>query len=154
MKKGISTQIFIWIFAMVVLGVIIYFGFDMINKTWCFGKGVDVVKFNQDFEDEVREVYLLSKGSNKKIELNVPSEYDEICFFDRTKSYNANKITNNEIKEIIELDQSMNNVFFVSDDKCVDEEPQLVEHLLPYENPICFDIRKSNRIFKRQQMFN
>ena len=142
-KRGISSQIFIWIFAMVVLGVIIYFGFDMIGKTWCFGKKVDTVKFHQDLKMKVEEIYLLSKGSNAKAEFSVPNGIREVCFCDNCNFNNNRKddyvAKNSDIKNTIETIPDAGNIFFSSDDDCVDASPIRIKEIMFELNPLWFD---------------
>lgn len=142
-KKGISSQVFVWIFAMVVLGVIIYFGFSMVSKTWCFGKKVDTVAFHQDLKAKVEEIYLLSKGSNAKADFSVPDGIREVCFTENgatTRPGNdPNLIKNADIKNTIELIPDAGNIYFSSDDECVDISPIRIKELTFDLKPLCFD---------------
>ena len=87
MRKGIASQVFIYNFAVIVMALILYFGFTQIaNLKSLQDKSIYVV-FKNDFESAVNDVYYKNSGStlvfskdsrNKPLEL--PKEINKICF--------------------------------------------------------------------------
>jgi hypothetical protein len=87
MKKGIASQVFIYIFAVIVMAMILYFGFtQIVNLKGLTDKSV-YITFREDFRDAVNEVYYKNKGSilvfsdesrNKPLEL--PKGLNSVCF--------------------------------------------------------------------------
>jgi len=81
MKRGISNQIFYYIFAVIVIAFILAFGSDIINKVFSYEGDVGVATFKQDIERKMNLVYDLNSGSTISLEdVNVPRTVEEICF--------------------------------------------------------------------------
>ena len=87
MRKGIASQVFIYIFAVIVMAMILYFGFtQIVNIKGLTDKSV-YITFREDFKDAVNDVYYKNKGSvmvfsqesrNKPLEL--PNGINQVCF--------------------------------------------------------------------------
>ena len=82
MKKGqVIGQPFVYIFAIIVIALILFFGFRMISNLINFEEDVDYADFLNNFDNEINIVYAESFGSTKSLEsLRVPDEVTEICF--------------------------------------------------------------------------
>ena len=95
MRKGIASQVFIYIFAVIVMVMILYFGFtQIVNIKGLTDKSV-YITFREDFKDAVNDVYYKNKGSvmvfsqesrNKPLEL--PNGINQVCFEDSEVTFN------------------------------------------------------------------
>ncbi|MDD5253808.1 MAG: hypothetical protein PHG05_01745 [Candidatus Nanoarchaeia archaeon] len=79
-KRGQISEVFIWIAAAIIMGLILYFGVKTAFRLQNTGNQVALNKEIEDFKSEVEKYYYLDKGSSKKITLNFPSEITNICF--------------------------------------------------------------------------
>jgi hypothetical protein len=147
MKKAqLLSQPFTYIFMLIVIAMIVGFGFYLITKTTIFAGQVDVAKFKNDLSKKVQEINLLSPGSGELYETNVPAGIRGICFLDLTKDSNiASKISFVDVKEDVELDLTAekkdNNVYFqmaTADQAKI--SPVKISKLKIAENPLCFTI--------------
>src|SRR3989344_4949640 len=104
MRKGqLLSQPFFYIFAIVVIGLILIFGFFYVNKILKTGCEVEGLDFINDAQAKVNEINALSFGSsfecslvrsggssNRRCELVIPENINGVCFIDTTKSFNEN----------------------------------------------------------------
>jgi len=80
-KKAINDQIFVYIFAVVIMGLIIIFGARAIIKTRNFSEQAEVTKFFDDIQTSVDRVYDYDLGSSLELKnIRVPSVVKEVCF--------------------------------------------------------------------------
>ena len=83
MKKAqVATQIFVYIVALVVVGMDIVFGYKAVKNFGDRGDEVALIKFKTDIENTFKSV---SADFNriKITDFNVPSGYEEICLVDK-----------------------------------------------------------------------
>ncbi|MBI4182223.1 MAG: hypothetical protein HY520_04625 [Candidatus Aenigmarchaeota archaeon] len=80
MDPGMAIAI---IFTLIVIGVIIVFGFGQIGGLFCTGANAQLFKAVQDLEDTVEEVHVLARGSAKTYRVAVPSD-TSLCFVNQT----------------------------------------------------------------------
>ena len=127
MKKGqLLSQPFIYIFAIIVIGLILIFGFRYVGKLLKVGCQVETLGFSQDIQAKVNELVSLSYGSSFECalvrasgqsghdcEFVIPDNVAGICFVDTTKSYDEKQIPFKDAKEIIiGLGRTNKNLFF------------------------------------------
>ena len=87
MRKGIASQVFIYIFAVIVIALIMFFGFKQVVNLKDLTEKSIYISFKSDFSKAVDGVYYLNKGSVLTFEknsrnkpLDAPKEIDKICF--------------------------------------------------------------------------
>lgn len=81
MKKGMGSQVFIYLIALIVLGTIFIFGYKMIAGLVKLDKDVSETKFASDFLKNVNRIRS-STGRVETITLSVPSDVKKVCFID------------------------------------------------------------------------
>lgn len=87
MKKGIASQVFIYIFVMIVIALILLFGFKQVSNLKNLGEKSIYISFKSDFTKAVDNVYYLNKGSvvvfsesSRNKPLGIPNNINKICF--------------------------------------------------------------------------
>jgi len=82
-KKSQISQVFIYIMALFIFALILYYGYYSISSFIQRGEEVAFIKFKTELESEF-DVLLPQYGSvsifNEKKPLKVPSDVEEICF--------------------------------------------------------------------------
>ncbi len=164
MKKGqILSQPFIYIFAIIVIGLIFVFGFKYIGKILKTGCEVESLDLVNDIQAEANQLRALSFGSSYRCSFSysssgercnfiIPSNVDGLCFVDLTRGQ-ANQIPNEfqEVKEIAELiREDDRNLFFIAKrgSNC-EAEPAKIKNL-EIQTPLCLDLtgREGNFIME------
>lgn len=80
MKKGqIAGQIFIYVIAVVVVGLILAYGYTAIKDFSKRGEEVEYITLKTDFENSFKSI-ISDFGSIKRPDLAVPGKYSHICF--------------------------------------------------------------------------
>ncbi len=77
--KAQTAEIFFFILAIVIIGLLLLFGVKYIMELGTKVNQIDLVRFKTDLEgyaNDIRPVY----GKWKKIEMDVPSGIDKVCF--------------------------------------------------------------------------
>jgi hypothetical protein len=94
MRKGVIDQVFIYIFAVIVIAFILYFGFTQIVNLKNLSEKSVYITFKNDFESAVNDVYYKNPNSvlefsinsrNKPLEL--PKDVEKVCFNDEEVSF-------------------------------------------------------------------
>jgi hypothetical protein len=78
-NKGQTTQIFFFIFAIIVIGLLLLFGVKYIMELGEKVDQIDVVRFKtalEGYAEEISPVY----GRWKKLEIDVPTGITKVCF--------------------------------------------------------------------------
>ncbi|MBI4896135.1 MAG: hypothetical protein HY832_01150 [Candidatus Aenigmarchaeota archaeon] len=89
--KGQTAEIFFFILAIVIIGLLLLFGVKYIMELGTKINQIDVVQFKTDLEgyaNDIRPVY----GKWKKIEMNVPAGIDHVCFV-QMETFTARQLT-------------------------------------------------------------
>ncbi len=145
MKNGqLLSEPFTYIFALVVIAMIVSVGFYFITRTTDVAKSVDALKFEKDFESKVTEIGLLSTGSGDEINMNAPIGVKGICFIDM-KTINPSEIKFLDVQKDVtlfkEAEKTNLNVFFAKQDGSKSSiAPISVLKLKPNVNPLCVDL--------------
>ncbi len=159
MKKGqLLSQPFFYIFAIIVIGLILIFGFKYVNQLLNAGCQVEVLDFGNDVKAKVNELVSLSSGSSfecklvsfsgqseNSCEFVIPNNIRGVCFVDTTKIYNADQIQFKDVKDIVVgLGKNANRNLFFSLAKGSDckAEPMKVNKLTT-EGVVCVDLKNS-----------
>ena len=117
------SQPFFYIFAIIVIGLILVFGFYYIDKLLKQGCEIETIDFVSSMQAKLNEYVNLGYGSsfecsfaqdsNSNCVLNLPSSVKGVCFIDMTKSFSANDIPFDDVKQFAKLGGSAKrNVFF------------------------------------------
>jgi len=154
MKKGqILSQPFIYIFAIIVIGLILLFGFRYIGKILKTGCEIESLDLVNDIQAEANQLRALSFGSSYKCSFSysgtgdrcnfiIPSNVEGLCFVDLTRGQH-NQIPERfkEVKEIAELIRNDDrNLFFIAKrgSNC-EAEPARIKNL-EIQTPLCIDL--------------
>ena len=142
MKKGqIQAQVFVCVLAMLVIGMVLLYGYRSIATMQERAKQVDILTLKNDVIKAVEKVSN-DYGTVRAPTFNIPKEYTEICFIDIDHSPPAELQSEHPLIYEAWEDESA-NVFIVKD--LVDESFMVGESdssLIHIENPryICFEI--------------
>lgn len=160
MKRGqLLSQPFFYIFAIIVIGLILVFGFKYVGKVLNTGCQVEVLDFTGDVQAKVNDLVALSYGSsfecsvvkgsgqsNSRCEFVLPDNVRGICFVDPTKTFNPNDIPFNDTRNlVVSLGRSANKNLFFSTTKGASckTEPASIKKLTT-DGAICLDARSRN----------
>ena len=114
MKKAqIQSQIFIYVFALLVISLILFFGIKSISSFKKDTEKVIMVNFITDLKSQVNSI-TSEYDSIQKVSLDLPKEYKVVCFIDK----NAN--TPYEI--VNEYSNTDNNIFILKENNMLEEE--------------------------------
>ncbi len=163
MKKGqLLSQPFFYIFAIVVIGLLLIFGFKYAGKILNTSCQVETLDFVSDVQAKVNELYSLSYGSSfecsivrasgqteNKCELVLPDNVKGICFVDTKKSYDKNKIIFADLKELIPLlgSNANRNLFFSTMQGASCKSDHALIKKLTTEGVVCLDTKNKNPSF-------
>ncbi|GEM_PF-3122495 len=88
MKRAqLLGQPFIFIFMLIVVVLLLYFGFNLLSKTINYGESVEYDTFLLNLEKELESLRHLDKGSSINLQsISVPKDVDEVCFIGQTGS--------------------------------------------------------------------
>src|SRR3989338_7479185 len=158
MKRGqLLSQPFFYIFAIIVIGLILIFGFNYIAKILKTGCEVETLDFVGDVRAEVNQLRALSFGSSfectftsiggseNRCEFIFPSNVEGICFVDTTKSQ-YEKIKFEDVKNIVMgLGPSANRNLFFSVEKSSScrADPVKIDNI-KIDSPVCIDLKEEN----------
>jgi hypothetical protein len=113
-KAQISSQVFVYVLASVMIALLLFIGVKAIATIIGVGGKVPLDTLKSDFRSDVESV-ARQYGSVKKVELNVPEKYDEICFVDSMEDdgkFDSSVVENSLIKDSVESG-APENVFLV-----------------------------------------
>lgn len=87
-KAQTAGQIFVYVLAIVVVGLIIAYGYSAIKDFTEKGEQVEYITLQKGLENSVKAI-MSDYGSVKRPDVNVPGAYEMICFMDREKADGA-----------------------------------------------------------------
>lgn len=157
MKKGqMLSQPFFYIFAIVVIGLILIFGFRYIGKILKTGCEIETLDFVSDVQTKVNELISLSYGSSfecsivkasgqseSRCEFVVPDNVRGLCFVDTTKTFDEADIIFSDTKQIVTVlgsDTSRNLFFSTTKGRSCKADPVKISKLTT-QGAVCLDIR-------------
>ena len=152
MKRGqLLSQPFFYIFAMVVIGLTIFFGYYIINRLQGTACQVENQQFLADLEKNINRIYSIGyAGSSQecaivsrygqselKCELLKPSGIKGMCFVEATQSLDYRDVNIKQIREELEAlaGEKDRNLFFLAQGDCELNSVKLKEVSIP--EPIC-----------------
>lgn len=114
------TQIFLFILAAIIAAGVLLFGYTYIQKLGKQGSEIDIQRFETALENEVKELST-DYGTVRKLALDVPSGFTEVCFVSSINviNGNVNGITERNMPIIFDsvLSKQLKNVFLYPDGK-------------------------------------
>lgn len=138
MKKGVAEQVFIYIFALIVMALVLVFGFRSILDIKEKAELTEISKFISNLKDLINTYYNFDVGSSKEIKLNAPSKVNEICFVNPKQEIKG-KISDAFFYETLK-ENTKYNVYILPLDAYPEPAPDfIIEHLEVNEknNPLC-----------------
>jgi len=124
------------IFAIILIGAVFVYGFDLIKGFFCTGSDAQTLKAVKDLEVSVKDLYALSEGSTLPFKLHLPGDA-KICFINPDDlSPNIPKGWNPD-STLMELLNTSGTSFYRSNlwiEKCSEKIGYKIPHLLPAYN--------------------
>src|SRR3989344_763084 len=158
MKKGqLMSQPLTYIFAILVIGMILVFGWSSIKNLLGLGEQVGETKFINDLKKNVDDTSKLYPGTsiecsfvkktgttNNRCELLLPDNIKGMCFADTKNEVDFNNIIFKDIEEEIRVYQTTGdkNIFFSTLKNKMN--PLYLEKLTP-KIPFCLDFFKKDQ---------
>lgn len=84
-RKGQAAEIFTFILAIIIASMIILYGYKYIKELNQRTDELALVRFQTDIQKAVRTI-APDYGSVKRLEVDVPSKFNKVCFVDKSKS--------------------------------------------------------------------
>lgn len=137
MKKGQIELAFRYIFGIIVLAVVIFFGFKAVNYLTSLGEQAELQTFKIDVQKKIDSVYSRTLMSNELAKLRTPKSIVGICFIDFSKPREIVKYK--DIEELAAEIQSNEIKIFFSGKA---EEPLILSKVKLEKNPLCFSAAK------------
>jgi hypothetical protein len=150
-KRGqIAGQVFIYVMAVIVIGVIALIGYNAIHTIITKSCNVERANFKLDIEKDI-ETYT-SDGSVWVEKINVPCGYDTICFVDASKIGDSSFTCNNKIIQNSVQQGNPQNMFVMAGQNTVQlGYSDLISLGSPYTDaalpPSCLCIKQRNNKF-------
>lgn len=136
------SQPFTYIFALIVIAMIVGFGFYLVQRLMGTANLVDIAKFNIDLQNKVTNVNLASPGTADLVDLPVPQGIRTICFADTKSPLTTTLIEDEGVATDIEnyADTDKNVFFGMATDKYTPLTPTTIKLIKPSPNPLCIDV--------------
>lgn len=141
MKKAqVQTQVFIYVLALIVVSLIMLYGYNSIKKIREHTVTVEHIQFKTDVENTIKRIGY-EFGSIEKKTFDVPSSYKEVCFVDSNIDPNNNNIPQNEYPVINNsvATNASDNVFLVTN---IAEESFYVGEIEVENDFLCFNVSR------------
>ncbi len=142
-KRGQLEQPFIYIFALIVIAFILFFGFNAIKKVMKLGETVSAVQFKIELEKEINHIYYLDTGSRGEVSLNVPVDFKYICFTDKGSVLDKFPEQDNLLRILAKDDK---NIFLIPKTGS-NVEKYSIANIKGKENPLCILSANNKFIF-------
>ncbi|MDD5253778.1 MAG: M64 family metallopeptidase [Candidatus Nanoarchaeia archaeon] len=85
MKRGQISQVFIYLFALLIIVFVLIFGFSLFSKSKQYGESVDIQNFVSTLSSKIESLNQLEEGSEQTFLYLLPSTIDKICFADSSE---------------------------------------------------------------------
>ncbi len=144
MKKGqLLEQPFVFIFAIVVIGLIFLFGFYIVRNLVSLGDNVDLRVLVNNLESKVKECKNLDFGSVCDLSKITFSSIRVVCFIDPDSEFSISRIPSGFIKSNVNrtLSSKRYNVYFEPlPDKRLNQNYVFISDIRPNTNPLCQNV--------------
>jgi len=135
----VSSQVFVYIMAAIIVAVVLFVGYRSVSTILAAAGKATIDTFKSDFSYAVEDASD-SYGSRHKFEFTLPKKFDRICFVDSMNngrfSINPDRIDNFYIRLSVE-DDAEYNVFLLKEEKI--EERFYVPSLDVLADYMCLD---------------
>ncbi len=84
-RAQIQSQIFVYVLAIVIMGLVLLYGYKSIATMQDKAEQIDLLSFKKDIENEIVKMST-DYGSVRTPTIHVPANSKEVCFLDLTKS--------------------------------------------------------------------
>lgn len=84
----VAGQIFIYVIAVVVVGLIVAYGYSAIKGFGQRGEEVEYITLRTSIENSVKAI-TSDYGSIKRPDISIPGKYEMICFVDKSRAGDA-----------------------------------------------------------------
>lgn len=110
-KKAQAEKLFVWILAIIMAALILFFGYNAVSKTTQTGCMAQLVLFEKSFVSDIESMYT-QQGSVAEKNYNVPCGIDRIYFVDIDKDVSFSPLV--DYPEIMDsLNGTDKNVFLI-----------------------------------------
>src|SRR3989344_3584699 len=137
MHKGMTQQIFIFIFALIMMALVLLFGVRQLSVVTTTADKVETLVFIDDFTKEIQSYTNFDIGSSKQVRLSLPSGINQVCFFDPKQPVQG--ISDPVFRALLEGDKK-NNLYVLPLEEFQNPGPGfIVPHLITKgsHNPFC-----------------
>jgi hypothetical protein len=84
-KKGVSMQVFIFIFALILMALVLGYGLKTLVTIRNVSEDVGIGDFFLRLQDKTNMMYNFDVGSSQDVTLFLPAEVERVCFFNGDK---------------------------------------------------------------------
>jgi hypothetical protein len=135
MKKGeLLSQPFTYIFALIVIALLFFFGYRAINDFYEKAELVELGTFVDDLRYNINTYYNFDTGSSKQLTLNLPKKVKKICFTNLNE--NTNLPTDPDLKLLINKNDNM----YIFPIETFSINMFTIDHLRITQTPLCFNV--------------
>lgn len=114
MRRGAIDQVFIYIFVVIVIGFIMFFGFKQIANLNKLSEKSNYAVFKSDFSKAVDDVYYMNKGSiltfsreSRNKPLALPKEIKKVCFKNNKVLLNSEKYNDFTVEHFVPASEDL-----------------------------------------------
>lgn len=134
MKKGeLLSQPFTYIFALVLMGILFFFGYKAITGFQEKAELVELTNFVNDLKYNIKTYYNFDIGSSKQLNLNIPKKVKRICF---TNLDENTATTDSCLKLLI----NKNDNLYICPIESFSMNTFKIDYLMISQAPLCFDV--------------
>lgn len=112
-KSQIQTQVFVYILGLLIIGLVLLYGYKSINTMRQKSDQIDLLAFKTDIEQEISKMSS-DYGSSRLITLKVPSSFKSVCFVDLRKAPSSEMMEIDPLVYESWVDKTA-NVFLIKD---------------------------------------
>lgn len=112
LNAQVTTQVFMFILAVIVLGVIILYGYEAITKFLSTSVDVAIADFQNQFMSSVESIKR-DYGSVSKLELTLPKKFTQICVVDSDTTKNIGDFSTTHERMYSSWVKSGENIFLI-----------------------------------------
>lgn len=142
MKRGVSNLVFIFLFALILMALILAFGIKSFMTVKGTADLVELTTFVNDVDAVVQQYYSFDAGSSVEKTFAVPSKITRVCFFDPTQPV-TNKNIDPQLAFFLQTNKK-DTLYTLPLDAFANPAPDfLIEHATvdASSNPLCFSTR-------------
>ena len=88
-KKGVTAQTFTFIFALILMALILGYGVKSLVRLKAVSEDVEIGDFVFRIRDQVDAMYSFEIGSSKEADFFLPKKVERVCFFNSGESITA-----------------------------------------------------------------